>query len=460
MSNAEITITRPFEGIILDATGDEKNDLTLFYKVETATSGSTTRTRKRKNDFDFLLTPSSSDPLPAFSVEGNTSLTEVGKEEIVGRGLAALCWRKEHVSITVRAEKNINKIKPKVLQDEFHVISDSKCKYTPPSSAGNGYFLVAEQTCQVLSDFLGFYDISGKKKSFDPKGGLYIISGRTGCGKSVVTRGIIYYMLQGLLEKRAKKERNPHLLTIEKPIEEFLFGGMAPQGIQLQHRIDYTPRELGKDTPDLNQALMKDALRQTPSVVYVGETRTDDEWRTLLDFAKTAHPIVTTAHAGSVKETLVRILKAANATTRAEQGEVAQVIRGIIHLDVEGFTYRGGNCYPNSTGMSEDIDCKKIMGADAGNRVVVPSLWRGTTAGVAALVADGPSSIIPHVPKTDIREAKKMYSIGRTWFFDDLVKKKEILEGYQRNDVFNMSDYKKSIEKLKNNIRKRDLEDA
>jgi Tfp pilus assembly pilus retraction ATPase PilT len=195
------------------------------------------------------------------------------------------------------------------------------------------------------------------------------------------------------------KVRRPHLLTIENPIEKYLFENAdkercEPEKIQKEFGIDYTARQIPQDTPNLKKALLGDALRQTPAITYVGEIRNEEEIRAVTEFAGTGHLVVTTMHAGSTREALLRILKANNAELPAEQGIIAKRIRAIIH--VQPFEI-------------------------AGTKTLIPAMWFGNDAGVSALIADGPSSVIPHFPSKN--EANRCYSLGHQFFADELIKK-------------------------------------
>jgi len=80
--------------------------------------------------------------------------------------------------------------------------------------------------------------------------GLIIISGATGSGKSSTMAALIQEI--NLLETR-------HVVTIESPIE-YLFK---------PHRAYIRQREVGRDTPSFEQALL-DAMREDPDVLMVG----------------------------------------------------------------------------------------------------------------------------------------------------------------------------------------------
>lgn len=97
------------------------------------------------------------------------------------------------------------------------------------------------------------------------------------------------------------------------------------------NKVDYTPREKGKDAMSIKEAVMN-ALRQTPKVLFVGETREIGDWSRLLDFAGTGHLVVTTAHAGSLVEAMANLLRAVEARRPTKRSEVADRTLALIHL--------------------------------------------------------------------------------------------------------------------------------
>lgn len=120
------------------------------------------------------------------------------------------------------------------------------------------------------------------------KGGLFLVIGPTGSGKSTVMASI----LNGLLERLPVR-----VITIEDPVEYKLNEG---QGSVLQ-------REVGSDTPSFNRAL-KSALRQNPNIIFVGEIRDRETVKLLLEASDTGHTVFATMHTDSPKDAIERIL--------------------------------------------------------------------------------------------------------------------------------------------------------
>lgn len=118
--------------------------------------------------------------------------------------------------------------------------------------------------------------------------GLVIVTGPTGSGKSTT--------LATMLEK-INTTRYGHIITIEDPVEF----------IHESKKCLVNQRQLGRDTPGFNEALV-DALRQDPDVVLVGEMRDLATARTALRAAETGHLVFTTLHAGDAPGAIERLV--------------------------------------------------------------------------------------------------------------------------------------------------------
>jgi type IV pilus assembly protein PilB len=93
-------------------------------------------------------------------------------------------------------------------------------------------------------------------------------------------------------------EREPlHILTVEDPIE-FTF---------TDKKSVINQREIGLDTMNWHKAL-KDAVRQDPDVILVGEIRDVDTARTAVQSAMTGHFVLSSVHATDSVAALHRFL--------------------------------------------------------------------------------------------------------------------------------------------------------
>lgn len=118
--------------------------------------------------------------------------------------------------------------------------------------------------------------------------GLVLVVGATGTGKSTTLAGMIDY------RSRAK---TGHILTVEDPIE-FTF----------QHKKAIVgQREIGIDTLNYQNAL-REAMREAPDVIMIGEIRDRDTMKAALSFADTGHLVLSTLHAINANQALDRVL--------------------------------------------------------------------------------------------------------------------------------------------------------
>jgi twitching motility protein PilU len=120
------------------------------------------------------------------------------------------------------------------------------------------------------------------------KRGLILMVGATGAGKSTT--------LAAMLEQR-NQQLAGHILTIEDPIE-FLFNNKKSVVNQ---------REVGRDTQSL-QVGLKNALRQAPDCILIGEIRDRETMTAAISYALSGHLVLSTLHANNSYHALGRIL--------------------------------------------------------------------------------------------------------------------------------------------------------
>jgi twitching motility protein PilU len=120
------------------------------------------------------------------------------------------------------------------------------------------------------------------------KRGLILMVGATGTGKSTT--------LAAMLEQR-NQNMTGHILTIEDPIE-YLF---------TNKRSVVNQREIGRDTVSLQVAL-RNALRQSPDCILIGEIRDRDTMTAAISYALSGHLVLATLHGNNSYHALNRIL--------------------------------------------------------------------------------------------------------------------------------------------------------
>jgi twitching motility protein PilU len=117
--------------------------------------------------------------------------------------------------------------------------------------------------------------------------GLVLVVGPSGSGKSTAIASMLDYR---------NKTGSGHIVTVEDPIEY----------VHEHNKCIFTQREVGIDTLSWTEAL-KNALRQRPDVIYIGEIRDKDAMENAINFAETGHLCVATLHATSASQAVERV---------------------------------------------------------------------------------------------------------------------------------------------------------
>lgn len=120
------------------------------------------------------------------------------------------------------------------------------------------------------------------------KRGLVLVTGATGSGKSTTLAAMINYRNQ---------HATGHILTIEDPLE-FLHH---------HQRSIVDQREVGIDTVSYEEAL-KNAMRESPDVIMIGEIRDRLTMQQALAYAETGHLCLSTLHASNANQAMERIV--------------------------------------------------------------------------------------------------------------------------------------------------------
>ncbi len=184
--------------------------------------------------------------------------------------------------------------KRKILDDEggvdySYIVGQDECRFRVSLFKQRGRLsLVARRVNNFIPKFkdLGLPDTMEKLCVFPE--GMVILAGVTGSGKSTTIAAMLDYIA----------DREPlHILTCEDPIE-FTF---------TDRKAYFNQREIGLDCIDWHKAL-KDAVRQDPDIILVGELRDVETFDAACHAAETGHLVFGTIHAASAATTINRIL--------------------------------------------------------------------------------------------------------------------------------------------------------
>lgn len=139
--------------------------------------------------------------------------------------------------------------------------------------------------------------------------GLVLLTGATAQGKSTSVRAL----LQEINATQAMR-----IITVEDPIE-YLFDDECSQ---------FEQREVGTDTASFADGI-RNAMRQDPNVIFVGEIRDRESIFAAMQAAETGHLVFTTLHADSAAQAIGRIREYYPA---AEQGNISTMLARTINM--------------------------------------------------------------------------------------------------------------------------------
>lgn len=142
--------------------------------------------------------------------------------------------------------------------------------------------------------------------------GLVLVCGATGSGKSTTLAA---------LAQEALRRRSIVLTTLEDPIE---YGLSAP------HTSIVRRRQVGRDVADFASGL-RDALREDPDVILVGEMRDPETIGLVLTAAETGHLVLSSLHAPSAASAIERIVDVYPPERQAQiRVQLADALRAVV----------------------------------------------------------------------------------------------------------------------------------
>lgn len=143
--------------------------------------------------------------------------------------------------------------------------------------------------------------------------GLVLVTGTTSSGKTTTLASMVDLI---------NASKTKHVMTIEDPIEY----------AHRDKRSIVNQREIGSDTESFSKAL-RQALRQDPDVILVGEMRDFETIQTVLVAAETGHLVLSTLHTIDAAETINRVIAVFPPYQHKQvRIQLASVLRGIISL--------------------------------------------------------------------------------------------------------------------------------
>ncbi len=125
-------------------------------------------------------------------------------------------------------------------------------------------------------------------------------------------------------------------------------------------------RELGTDTMSFTEAL-RNAMRQDPDVIMVGEMRDRETVSTVMTAAETGHLVFSTLHTNSAPQTVDRILDTFPADQQGQiRTQLAQVLKGVVSMKLVERQDRKGLVAALEIMRASPKICKLIEDGDTG----------------------------------------------------------------------------------------------
>lgn len=150
------------------------------------------------------------------------------------------------------------------------------------------------------------------------KGGLVLISGHTGSGKSTTVATLVNLINTNPSQKRT-------ILTVEEPIE---FVHKASNSTVMQ-------RSIGFNVESYKQATL-DALRENVDVIVIGELRESEEMDNAIRLAETGKLVIATVHSNGPADTIDRIVNSFSGDIQDNvRSRLVENVVGILHQNLE-----------------------------------------------------------------------------------------------------------------------------
>ena len=191
---------------------------------------------------------------------------------------------------------------------EMDAASRFRCNYLKQANGYGAVFRLIPTKIATLEQ-LGIPDVV--REFGHLRGGLVLVTGPTGSGKSTTLAALIDYINENF---------SRHVVTIEEPIE-FVHAN--------KHSI-ITQREVPNDSVSFPVAL-KAALREDSDIVLVGEMRDLETIALALTAAETGLLVFGTLHTNNARKTVDRMVDVFPASRQAQaRAMLANSLRGVL----------------------------------------------------------------------------------------------------------------------------------
>ncbi|MDK9702577.1 MAG: ATPase, T2SS/T4P/T4SS family [Sulfuritalea sp.] len=176
----------------------------------------------------------------------------------------------------------------------------------------------------------------------DSSRGFILVAGATGSGKSTTV---------GAMVDCINESRPAHVITIEDPIE-YKF---------VRNKAIFSQREVGVDCPTFYEGV-RDAMRQRPDVIVIGEIRDRETAEAALLAAESGHLVIATVHANTAAGSVQKMLSFFTAADRDSKlqalsttlvGAISQIL--LPHVDKQNYVLAAELLFNNKQQCSKHL---------------------------------------------------------------------------------------------------------
>ncbi len=228
----------------------------------------------------------------------------------------------EHIRACFFTPVEIERFNNRGEVDLVHTEGDSRYRVHVGTAAGGEYVVIRRivQNIRPLAD-VGLPALAVKHLQ-GVTGGLVLISGATGHGKTVTAVALLDHIA---------RTRESTILTLEDPIE-FIFENQRSLFIQ---------REVGMHVESF-AAGVRSALRENIDVIFVGEMREPETIDQVLKASEMGHLVISTIHADDTISTLGRVMGSMPAKDQARiRYTLSSGLSAVIYQKLLPSTTRG-----------------------------------------------------------------------------------------------------------------------
>ncbi|HAJ90687.1 MAG TPA: type II secretion system protein E [Rhodospirillaceae bacterium] len=249
---------------------------------------------------DFLLESGGPIMVRGYEGWGESPMTEIPSKEIIGKFIENLdpLWRENILKGAINRPLSLH---------------NCRLRVNAYMAAGGTKLMAAIRRIPKAPPTIQQLGLpNGIRLLLENPKGIILISGATGAGKTTTMAAMVDMI---------NEMRRAHIVTIEDPIE-FVF--------ERKNSI-FSQREIGIDCASFADGV-KDAMRQRPNVIVIGEIRDRETAEQALLAGESGHLVIGTFHASSACGTISKMLGFFGGDERASKLQIlSESLVGVIN---------------------------------------------------------------------------------------------------------------------------------